>query len=166
LPAVLFVFRRSAADCSGLWSVRSNSCIGYCFALMPMTWSLHNSYRKPNISSKATWMNTVISSVLPSPPLPKHVCRRLRVLHTVTGAHLTGEPSVTDEWLALLICIWEVPGSNIGQGTEYPDSSIKYFPYSLQVTTASFHILTNSSFTCHPFIRRCIVLSYCKGVVK
>jgi hypothetical protein len=89
------------------------------------------------------------------PPLPKHVCRRLQVLHTVTGAHLIGEPSVADEWLALLIYIWEVPGSNIGQGSEYPDSSVKYFSSFppgkcrdstlTQVTIASFHILTNSS---------------------
>jgi len=33
-------------------------------------------------------------------------------------------------------------------------------------STASFHVLSNSSFTCHPFIRRFLRLSYWESVVK
>jgi hypothetical protein len=30
-------------------------------------------------------------------------------------------PNVRAEWLALLLCIWEIPGSNLGPETGYPD---------------------------------------------
>jgi hypothetical protein len=29
--------------------------------------------------------------------------------------------SIMDEWLALLLHIWEVPGSNLGWKTSYPE---------------------------------------------
>jgi hypothetical protein len=71
--------------------------------------------------------------------------------------------NVVVEWLAFLLCIREVPGSNLGPETGYPDSVFVGFSaplgkFTLNWTTAaSFQILIISSFIYHPFIRRCIV---------
>jgi hypothetical protein len=35
-------------------------------------------------------------------------------------------PSVAVEWLALLLCIWEVPGSNLGPETGYPQAFLVF----------------------------------------
>jgi hypothetical protein len=75
-------------------------------------------------------------------------------------------PNVVVEWLKLLLLIREVPGSNLCPNTSYPDRGVSWF-YSAppdkyqdsalnQATTVSFHILSNSSFTCHPPIRHYI----------
>jgi hypothetical protein len=69
------------------------------------------------------------------------------------------------ECLTLLLRIWEVPGSNLGPETGYPD--VFYgCPQSLQenagkylkneAASASPQILFDSSLTYYPNIRRCI----------
>jgi hypothetical protein len=58
------------------------------------------------------------------------------------------------EVVALLTCIQEVPFSNLGQDTNYPDGLLCDFAHPFQtnastvtqVTTASFCILSNSFF--------------------
>jgi hypothetical protein len=68
------------------------------------------------------------------------------------------------ECLALLLRIRETSGSNLGSETEYPAWGFLQFsslyPGECMVstfTTASFHILYNSSFINHPVVRRYIV---------
>jgi hypothetical protein len=67
--------------------------------------------------------------------------------------------NIVAEWLICLLNIWKVLGSNLSPETGYPDGGFHVFPHSLQTNTlnyamnTSFHILSNSSFTCHPFIQ-------------
>jgi hypothetical protein len=44
---------------------------------------------------------------------------------------IIGVPKVVVKWLTLLLRIGEVPGSNLGQETGYPEGS-RGFPQSLQ----------------------------------
>jgi hypothetical protein len=46
------------------------------------------------------------------------------------GQHMH-TPNGVFEWLKFLTCIREVPASNLGPETGYPD--VRYFPQSLQV---------------------------------
>jgi hypothetical protein len=62
------------------------------------------------------------------------------------------------------------PLQNLGLDTGYPDRDFSWLSSVptgesrdstlQQVTTYFFHVLSNSSFTYHPFIRRYIILSY------
>jgi hypothetical protein len=73
-------------------------------------------------------------------------------------------PNVVIEWLTLLLRIREVTGSHLGQETRYPDWGFVWFssvcPRKFRVSTLNSAttdfslILSNSSFTCYPFIRR------------
>jgi hypothetical protein len=62
------------------------------------------------------------------------------------------------EWLILLLRIQEVSGLELGPETGNPDWGVSwFFSRSLQTnvkmaTNASFHVLSNLSFTCHPII--------------
>jgi hypothetical protein len=71
------------------------------------------------------------------------------------------------QWLALLLCIWEVPGSNVGPETgcchwgfswisSVPPVNAGIVPNKLG-KTASFHILCSSSFTYYSFIQLRII---------
>jgi hypothetical protein len=83
-------------------------------------------------------------------------------LHPATERH--------GRWLAFLLRIWEIPGSNLDPKIGYPDWGFLRFSsvssdkcrYSAfdQVTTASFNVLSYELFTTNPIIRRCIILSY------
>jgi hypothetical protein len=75
----------------------------------------------------------------------------------IRQAQETVIPDVMVEWLALLLRIREVPGSNLGPETDYPDWGFSWFSSVFPgkcrdstlnyATTASFHILFNSLFT-------------------
>jgi hypothetical protein len=66
--------------------------------------------------------------------------------------------------LSLLACIWEVCSSKLSWDTEYPDWHFHEFLQSLWIkspilakgTIAFFHVLSNSLFTDHPLICRCM----------
>jgi hypothetical protein len=78
--------------------------------------------------------------------------------------------NVVVEWLTLLLRILEVPDSNLRLSLlryllcfSVPPGKCRYSTLN-QAMTASFNILSNSSFTYRHFIGRCVVLSYCKSV--
>jgi hypothetical protein len=74
-------------------------------------------------------------------------------------------PNVVVEWLTILLRIREVPGSNLGPGTGYPEAFHGLLQH-FQANAASFLVLSNSSFTYNYSILRCVVLSYWESVVK
>jgi hypothetical protein len=80
-------------------------------------------------------------------------------------------PNVAVQWLTLLHRIREISGSNLGLETGYPDWGLRGYPQSFQANAgivvshnAAWHIISNSSFTSHPFIWRYI--ESLKSVVK
>jgi hypothetical protein len=78
--------------------------------------------------------------------------------------HTSVTPNVVVERWTLLLRIRELPGSNPGPETDYPDRGFRRFHQSLHVnvraipwnlaTIASFQIFCTSSFTFRHFIRR------------
>jgi hypothetical protein len=81
-------------------------------------------------------------------------------------------PYVVVERLTLLLRIREVPGSNFGPETDYLDWGFSSVPVGkcrnidLKVGHDHFQILSNSSFTYRPFIRRYIVWVILEVAVK
>jgi hypothetical protein len=76
------------------------------------------------------------------------------------------KPNVVVEWLAFLFRIRQVPDSNLCPQNGYPEDFHGLFQYfqtnnrivhSNWATTVSYHIISNSSFTYQPFIRRYII---------
>jgi hypothetical protein len=64
------------------------------------------------------------------------------------------KPSVADDWLLLLLRIWEAPGSNLDPEIDYPlwgfswSSLVKFQDTTRNyITIVSFHIISNSLFT-------------------
>jgi hypothetical protein len=75
--------------------------------------------------------------------------------------------------IKLLLYIWKLPGLNLSPMTGYPDWGLSWFfpdPRGKswdstlnQSTTASFHIISNSSVNYYPFIRRYMVRFFKKA---
>jgi hypothetical protein len=84
--------------------------------------------------------------------------------------------NVLVRWLTFLLRTREVPGSNLGPETGYPDWGISWLssvppgkcrnsPVN-SPTTSSVHIVFSSSFTCHPLIWRCIIRATEKALLN
>jgi hypothetical protein len=52
------------------------------------------------------------------------------------------DPNTAANWLALPLCIWEIPGLNLGLATGYPDKIFLYFP-------SHFRQICNRTLTTH-----------------
>jgi hypothetical protein len=65
----------------------------------------------------------------------------------------TQGPKVAVEWLALLLRIREIPGSNLGPMTRYPEEVYSAFHQPLQINASQLHAT-------EPFLRSKQLLSY------
>jgi hypothetical protein len=69
---------------------------------------------------KKTLISFVMSGVCPL-KFQRHMSTHIFSIHSFKQTSTTYKPNVMVEWLALLLHIRKVPGSNLGLQTGYPD---------------------------------------------
>jgi hypothetical protein len=75
-----------------------------------------------------TWSNSICC----------HVFKPMLIYYFIKHSQ-SPKAGITVEWLVLLLCIWEVPSSNLSTKTCYPDRFLSLFPNHYSLVNLSFN---------------------------